>query len=65
VFEPGAEGLEAGRVTAQPGVDGTHEAEVGRAVAVAGLASSPDEPGGEHRQAGRDNREEHQRWASA
>jgi len=65
VLELRGEGFQAGRVAAQPGVDGTHEAEVGRAVVIAGLVSSPDPPSGEHRQAGRDNQEQRPRRASA
>jgi hypothetical protein len=63
-LELGGEGLEAGRVTAQPGMDGPHEAEVGRAVVVAGLRSPPALPNGEGRRAGHDNQEQHPRWTS-
>jgi hypothetical protein len=49
LFEQGEDALllmielvpETGRVTAQPGMDGPHEAEVGRAVVLAGLRSPP------------------------
>jgi len=58
-FELGGEGLEAGRVTAQPGMDGPHEAKVGRAVVVASLGSPPAPAGDEDRRAGRDDQEQH------
>jgi hypothetical protein len=64
LFELGGEGLEAGRVTAQPGMDGPHEAKVGRAVVVAGLRTPPAPPNSQDRRTGRDDQEQHPRWRS-
>jgi DNA-binding MarR family transcriptional regulator len=63
-LELGGEGLEAGRVTAQPGMDGPHEAKVGRAVVVAGLRSPAAPPNGQDRRTGRNPEEQQPRWPS-